>query len=132
MKDPFKLPVPCILGCSGGRTSGYLVRHVLDAYDGKLPPTIRVVFANTGKEREETLKFVERISIEWDVEITWIEYRNVYPKHTYEIVNYATASRRGEPFDAMIRWKAQLERRSKVCRQCCRIQLSECALVTSR
>lgn len=111
--DDFRLPEPCIVGCSGGRTSGYLLRRVLDAYDGKLPPGIRVVFANTGKERSETLDFVERISLEWGVEIVWLEYCNKYPEHSYEIVNYATASRKGEPFDAMLSWKGRYRREVK-------------------
>jgi hypothetical protein len=112
-KDAFKLPEPCIVGCSGGRTSGYLLRRVLDAYDGTLPPSIRVVFANTGKEREETLSFVDRISREWSVEIAWLEYRSVYPKHAYAVVTYATACRNSEPFDAMLQHKARFRRETK-------------------
>jgi 3'-phosphoadenosine 5'-phosphosulfate sulfotransferase (PAPS reductase)/FAD synthetase len=105
--DPFRLPGPCIVGCSGGRTSGYQLRKVLDAHGGTLPPTIRVVYANTGKERKETLNFIERISQEWGVEIAWLEYRNKYPDHGFAVVNYATASRNSEPFDQMLAWKAQ-------------------------
>jgi 3'-phosphoadenosine 5'-phosphosulfate sulfotransferase (PAPS reductase)/FAD synthetase len=106
-KDAFRLPEPCIVGCSGGRTSGYLLRRVLDAYDGVLPPSIRIVFANTGKERERSLIFVERQSIEWGVEVTWVEYRDRYPDHGYEVVNFDTASRRSEPFNQMLEWKAR-------------------------
>lgn len=98
-----------------------MLRRILDAYDGKLPDNSRVVFCNTGKERPETLEFVERCSLEWDVEIVWLEYRyhkfdqpdlrtrrngNKYEargEHRYEIVNYATASRDGRPLmDAII------------------------------
>lgn len=110
MTDPFRLPEPCIVGCSGGRTSGYLLRRVLDSYGGKLPSGIKCVFANTGKERAETLDFVERISIEWDVEIVWLEYRSVYPNHGYEIVNIATASRDGRPFNEMLEHKERYRR----------------------
>lgn len=113
MSNPFILPEPCILGCSGGRTSGFLVRKVLDAYDNRLPSTVHIVFANTGKEDEMTLKFVERISIEWSIEITWLEYVNAYPKHDFRVVNYATASRNGEPFDDMLKWKARYRREVK-------------------
>lgn len=79
MNDPFRLPEPFVVSFSGGRTSGLMLRKILDAYDGKLPDCGRVVFCNTGKERQETLDFVERCSIEWDVPVTWLEYRYVAP-----------------------------------------------------
>jgi hypothetical protein len=43
---------------SGGRTSAYMLWRALQAYGGKLPDDHVVAFANTGKEREETLRFV--------------------------------------------------------------------------
>jgi len=68
-----------------------------------------VIFCNTGKERTETLDFVERCSLEWGVPVIWLEYRYILAptpeekgKHAFEIVNYATASRNGEPFEAII------------------------------
>ena len=102
---------PRILHFSGGRTSAYLLRHTLDAYGGTLPRSVRVVFCNTGKEREETLQFIERCSTEWNVAVTWLEYDFLPnarggrhdPKHVHRIVDFKTASRNGEPFEAMIR-----------------------------
>lgn len=78
---------------------------ILDAHGGTLPEGVRVVFCNTGKERSETLDFVERCSLEWGVHVTWLEYRhtpNEVKKHSYAVVNYATASRAGEPFAELI------------------------------
>lgn len=86
---------------SGGETSGYMLRHILDAFGGSLPDDVKVVFCNTGKERHETLNFVERCSIEWDVPIVWLEYR-YEDKPTFAVVDYASASRDGEPLKAAI------------------------------
>lgn len=105
--DPFLLPRPAVISFSGGRTSGLMLRRVLDAFWGRLPDDIAVVFCNTGKERVETLDEVERCSIEWDVPIVWLEYRRD-AKHKFVEVNYATASRNGEPFLELICAKATL------------------------
>jgi hypothetical protein len=75
MSDPFKIEGPAAVSFSGGRTSGYMLWHILQANGGALPPDVLVVFCNTGKERPETLDFVERCSAEWGVPVTWLEYR---------------------------------------------------------
>ncbi len=67
-----------------------------------MPSGGKVIFENTGKEREETLRFVERCSLEWGVEITWLEYRYEPGKPHLVEVNFASASRKGEPFEASI------------------------------
>ena len=64
MTDPFFLSEPSMVSFSGGRTSGYMLRRILDAHGGMLPDHAKVVFANTGKERPETLDFVQRCSDE--------------------------------------------------------------------
>lgn len=56
--NPYFITGPALISFSGGRTSGYMLRHILDAHDGTLPDDVVVTFANTGKEREETLRFV--------------------------------------------------------------------------
>lgn len=73
---------------------------------------IIVVFANTGKEVEGTLFFVDECSQEWGIDIIWVEAKckdeNGIPfsdkgwsvKH--KNVTYETASRNGEPFEEMI------------------------------
>lgn len=99
--NPYRIDTPGIISFSGGRTSGYMLRMILDAFGGQLPDGIKVVFCNTGKERPETLDFVERCSIEWDVPIAWLEYR-YESGPTFAMVDYATASRDGEPLEAAI------------------------------
>jgi 3'-phosphoadenosine 5'-phosphosulfate sulfotransferase (PAPS reductase)/FAD synthetase len=75
--------------------------QILDAHGGTLPDDIKVVFCNTGKERPETLDFVERCGQQWGIEIVWLEYRHDNGP-TLAVVDYATASRNGEPLEAAI------------------------------
>lgn len=103
MIDPFKIDSPTCISFSGGRTSAYMLWRVLQANNG-LPDEAVVCFANTGKEDEATLRFVDRCSKEWDVPITWVEYFEAdETKDRFRVVNFETASRDGEPFEAIIR-----------------------------
>lgn len=100
MSDPFKIDTPTCISFSGGRTSAYMLWRVLQS-NGGLPHETIVCFANTGKEREETLAFVKRCEDEWNVPITWLEFRD--DENRYAIVDFEIASRNGEPFEALIR-----------------------------
>lgn len=106
MADPFKISGPAVVSFSGGRTSGLMLYRILEAYGGTLPADVVVIFCNTGKERPETLDFVERCSQRWGVPVVWLEYRcergGKRARHTFAVVDYATASRNGEPFDAAV------------------------------
>lgn len=110
--DPFKLSGPAVVSFSGGRTSGYMLHRILEAHGGTLPDDVKVAFENTGKERLETLDFVERCGQRWGVEIAWLEYRHnpetKSHKHSFTRVDYASASRNGEPFEAIIRSRNML------------------------
>jgi 3'-phosphoadenosine 5'-phosphosulfate sulfotransferase (PAPS reductase)/FAD synthetase len=103
MRDPFKIDDDELtaIGVSGGRTSAYMLWLVLQANGGKLPENTLALFENTGKEREETLEFVRDLTLYWGVPITWLEYRD--DEQGYAVVNFETASRNGEPFEAIIR-----------------------------
>ena len=103
MRDPFKIDGPTCISFSGGRTSAYMLWRVLYS-NGGLPAEALVCFANTGKEDEATLRFVDRCSREWSVPITWVEYQNAEEtKDRFRVVDFETASRNGEPFEAIIR-----------------------------
>jgi len=94
--------LPIIVSFSGGRTSAYMLRLLLDNYP---EADLQVVFANTGKERPETLDFVQACSERFGVPVTWVEAVVTQQKGiatTYKVVDYATASRNGEPFEAAI------------------------------
>jgi 3'-phosphoadenosine 5'-phosphosulfate sulfotransferase (PAPS reductase)/FAD synthetase len=101
MIDPFKITEPTCISFSGGRTSAYMLWRVLQANGGKLPAEAVVCFANTGKEDEATLRFVQRVSDEWAVPIVWLEFRDT--EERFQVVSFETASRNGEPFEALIR-----------------------------
>lgn len=101
-----------IVSFSGGRTSAYMLWWIMNEWNDKDNWDIVVVFANTGKEAEGTLFFVDECSQEWNIPIVWVEAKckdeNGVPysekgwsvKH--RIVTYETASRNGEPFEEMI------------------------------
>jgi 3'-phosphoadenosine 5'-phosphosulfate sulfotransferase (PAPS reductase)/FAD synthetase len=101
MADPFKITEPTCISFSGGRTSAYMLWRVLQSHGGTLPPEAIVCFANTGKEDEATLKFVQDCGQRWGVDIHWLEFRDADP--AFERVTFETASRDGEPFEALIK-----------------------------
>lgn len=92
---------------SGGRTSAYMLRQIMDA-NGGLPTCgrVQVTFQNTGREMPQTLDFVAEVGDRWGVPITWLEYRPASPH--FEVVSHNSASRNGEPFDALIDKKQYL------------------------
>ena len=100
MVNPYEITEPTCISFSGGRTSAYMLYQVLQAHGGKMPDNGIVCFANTGKEEEATLKFVNDCSVNWGVPIIWLEYQSENPK--FKIVDYASASRNGEPFAELI------------------------------
>lgn len=106
MADPFALIGPASISFSGGRTSAYMLYRIVQAHGGVLPENIMVLFANTGKEREETLRFVYECGSRWSVKIHWVEWRKDAPG--FEEVGFNSASRQGEPFEALIKSKQRL------------------------
>lgn len=100
MSELFKISGPTCISFSGGRTSAYMLWRVLQA-NGGLPDEAVVCFANTGKEDEATLQFVHDCGERWGVPITWLEYQQDEPR--YRVVNFQSASRNGEPFEAIIK-----------------------------
>lgn len=103
-RNPFYFSGPAIVSFSGGRTSGFMLRQIIEAHGGSLSDEIKVVFANTGRERPETLDFVQECSEAWRTPITWLEYDPDAPYKT-KMVNHNSASRDGEPFATLIEKK---------------------------
>jgi len=98
--DPFLIRGPALISFSGGRTSAYMLWRILQACGGLLPDDVHVCFANTGKEREETLRFVHECASRWSVRVRWLEWR--VSDSGFEEVGFNSASRQGEPFSALI------------------------------
>lgn len=106
VSDPFLITGPALISFSGGRTSAYMLWRILQAHGGKLPDGVVVAFANTGKEREETLRFVHEGASRWGVNVHWVEWRD--SDVGFEAIGFNSASRAGEPFDALIDKKQRL------------------------
>lgn len=86
-----------------------MLRILLD--NGQVDADTVVCFANTGREDDATLDFVDECARRWSVPVVWLEYRTERPK--FEVVTYATASRRsgpdaGRPFAELLGNRAYL------------------------
>lgn len=77
-KDPFFVEGPAVISFSGGRTSGFMLAKIVER---GLQPDVHVLFANTGKERPETLDFVRDCSDRFGCPIVWLEYHRQYLPH---------------------------------------------------
>lgn len=92
-----------LISFSGGETSAYMAKWLLenkqDEYD------MVCVFANTGEETEETLEFVEYCDKTFNMNLVWVEavvHSEMGVGTTHRVVDFKTASRKGEPFEAII------------------------------
>jgi hypothetical protein len=93
---------------SGGETSALMTLLILQRWQDRYDEIV-ITFANTGQENEETLEFVDwcdrTVFAPLGYRVIWIEA--VVNGHgegeTAKVVSFETASRNGEPFEAMIR-----------------------------
>jgi hypothetical protein len=104
---PFGKPLLCevlyVVLFSGGRTSAFLSKFVKEYPKFK---NAIFIFANTGKEREETLIFADKCDKEFNLNLIWLECKINHEKGKgtgYKIVDFETASRNGEPFEEMLK-----------------------------
>jgi 3'-phosphoadenosine 5'-phosphosulfate sulfotransferase (PAPS reductase)/FAD synthetase len=100
MSNPYKITEPTCISFSGGRTSAFMLWQVILSGGGQLPCQAVVCFANTGKEDEATLRFIQDCSEHWNVPITWLEYQQLEPR--FKVVNFQSANRDGTPFEQII------------------------------
>ena len=107
MTNPYTLPEGNVqIAFSGGRTSAYMLHHILEA-NGNLPDRAVVAFQNTGREMPQTLDFVAEVGERWNVPIIWLEY-DPSEESLFRQVSHNSASRNGEPFEALIRKRKYL------------------------
>lgn len=66
---------------------------------------VKFVFANTGAEHENTLKFVDQCDKAFGLNVVWLEadVQGSRSSTKHKIVNYATASRNGQPYIDVVR-----------------------------
>lgn len=111
--NPYFITGPALISFSGGRTSAFMLWNILQAHGGTLPEDVVVVFANTGKEREETLRFVHECGSRWGIKVRWLEWidrkgRKTPADKRFVEVGLNSASRNGEPLSALFRRKSYL------------------------
>ena len=97
LKDKFQISF------SGGRTSAYMTKMLLDNYSDKYE--FIVTFANTGMEHEKTLEFISNCDKHFGFNTVWLEadvQQGVRKGTKHKIVTFETASRNGEPFHDVI------------------------------
>lgn len=108
-----------IINFSGGRTSAYMTKRLID--EGL--ENYIVTFQNTGKEMPATLDFINECDKRWNLNIVWLEYRY---GNNFEVVTYETASRNGRPFSELIAYKDYFlpNRMARFCTDALKIQTS--------
>lgn len=94
-----------LISFSGGRTSAYMTWWLMNKWPDRTNWDMIVVFANTGKEDEKTLNFVNACDKTWTLNVVWVEalVKHEHRKGTkHTEVDFLTASRSGEPFEQVI------------------------------
>lgn len=92
-----------LISFSGGRTSAYMAKYIVDNMSKRY--NLVTVFANTGKERNETLDFVDRCDKEFGLNVVWIEaviQQGMGNGIRAKVVDYSTADRKGKVFESHI------------------------------
>ncbi|MDR1716486.1 MAG: hypothetical protein LBS20_11645 [Prevotella sp.] len=94
-----------IISNSGGLSSGFMTYMLLTHLDPQ-EWEIAVIFGNTGKEKEQTFRFLLDCDKYFNFNTIWVEavINPEMGKGTrHKVVDYSFASRNGEPFEQMIR-----------------------------
>jgi hypothetical protein len=93
---------PLIIQFSGGKTSGFMSKFLQEYFPDREK---HYLFENTGKEDERTLEFVNECDRRWNLNVVWLEavvHFDERKSTTYKVVTFETASRNGEPYEAVI------------------------------
>ena len=89
---------------SGGRSSAVMTKLLHERY--RASNEIIILFANTGCEHEETLKFVDECDRRFGWGVVWLEAITHPDKGigaSHKLMDFESASRNGEPFEASIK-----------------------------
>jgi 3'-phosphoadenosine 5'-phosphosulfate sulfotransferase (PAPS reductase)/FAD synthetase len=122
--NPYLLDRPALISFSGGRTSGFMLRQILDAFGGTLPDDVIPVFANTGLEDARTYAFIDKVAGMW-TDIVVLERRRgqAGERDAFDIRSIDNCSRNGEPFTALLDEKQFLPNpTARICTQYLKIK----------
>lgn len=115
------VPKRLLISFSGGETSAYMTWWLLKNA-AHLWDEIKIVFANTSQEHENTLIFVERCDRELFAplghRVVWIEavqHHNERKSASARVVSFDTAARDGSVFEDMIRKYGIPNQKFKAC-----------------
>lgn len=92
-----------LVSVSGGRTSALMAKMLWDRF--KDVYDMIFLFANTGREKEETLLFVHMLTEVWGIPVVWVEavvHFGSRKGSTHNVVTYETADRTGIVFERVI------------------------------
>lgn len=89
------------IGFSGGLSSAFMTIKLIREYSHKYD--FLCIFANTGKEHEETLKFVDRCDKAFNLSVVWLEavFHKGRVGATHKIVDFKSAHRGKDIFESM-------------------------------
>lgn len=92
-----------LVSFSGGETSAFMAQWLWKNKQDQF--NMVFVFANTGQENEETLKFVQKCEDNFGFPVVWVE--GIYSKKLgvgakSKVVDFKTADRKGKVFEEMI------------------------------
>jgi hypothetical protein len=91
---------------SGGKTSGKMAHDLWTGAKYRDQYEMVFTFANTGEENDATLELVRKMEQAWGMPVVWLEsvpYHGSRKASGHRIVTFETASRKGQPFEDMIR-----------------------------
>lgn len=94
-----KLCLSFSMGESSAFMTEWCLQHLKDEYE------MVVVLANTGEEDEKSLEFADKCDKHFKWNMVWVEAKvnHIHNKGTEcTVVTYETASRKGQPFEAII------------------------------
>lgn len=93
-----------VVNISGGRTSALMGKLLNDRFSHLYE--FIFVFANTSREKEETLIFVDQLKKYFGLNIIWVEalvHHGTRKSSTYTITDFQSAKRHGEVFEEVIK-----------------------------
>jgi 3'-phosphoadenosine 5'-phosphosulfate sulfotransferase (PAPS reductase)/FAD synthetase len=93
-----------LVSVSGGRSSALMAKMIWDTYRDS--HELLFVFANTSREKEETLVFLDQLDKIWGLPIVWIEavvHHGLKKASTHIVTSFENAKRKGEVFEEVIK-----------------------------